>query len=80
MHAVAARRSVAVDFRGAFYVPAVDARASPAARNSLAAALVTPSTPEATEPDSRSEFPGAIIDPETAQEWLVVNPCTLLVR
>lgn len=79
MHAGAPRRHVTVDFRGAFYVPAVNAKPAPLARNTLAAAVAAQSASEDAAYDGE-EFLGAVIDPESARAWLVVNPCTLLVR
>ena len=79
MHAGAPRRHVTVDFRGAFYVPAVNAKPAPLVRNTLAAAVAAQNAPEDTAFDGE-EFLGAVIDPESARAWLVVNPCTLLVR
>ncbi|NJR41941.1 MAG: hypothetical protein HC767_04075, partial [Akkermansiaceae bacterium] len=75
----APRRNVTLDFRGAFYVPAVRPETAAVARNSLAAAIAAQIAPEGAVMGG-DEFSGAIIDHWSAQQWLVVNPCTLMVR
>lgn len=73
-----------VDFRGAFYVPAVNARPASIALSTLAAAEAAhgapPSTESTTSGNEEEDTSSAVVDMALAQQWLVVNPCTLLVR